>query len=502
MMETVCCVDMGTTQIKVGLVNDSGCVLSSARFPVPKFVKWNGFLSFDTEQYESTVFQAIREARDGCGHLAPRIEAVVLTNQRATFLAVGPDGKPATPALSWQDTSSHGAMDRWAQKFGKNRFTEITGLPPSALWSLPKILRLKGLDGIPGLEWTPFVLLHDYVLHRLGAGRFLSDPSNASVTGLMDLSRRAWSTEILDACGLSETQLPVLVPAGSRAGTVSEEASRRTGIAAGTPLIVGGGDQQCSALGSGTLTPGDVSLCLGTAGVVSCPMEQPVTDSKGDFHCTAHVVEDRWVLEGIHNAFSSTTCRVSEILGCETPEGLEQLASAASPGSSGLFFLPFLAGIGSPDFDSRMTGTLLGIRQNHARCDVARAALEGICLEMRRILHAVERHTEVRRLLVSGGGLTGPVSRDIFARILRQDIVEIENRDTSLTGAAMLAWRGVGRFDTLEAAVACLPAAVGGSVQEARGSDEYDEIYERYCAVVEKARGAFGSPCGETTSGE
>jgi hypothetical protein len=78
MMETVCCVDMGTTQIKVGLVNDSGCVLSSARFPVPEFVKWNGFLSFDTEQYESTVFQAIREARDGCGHLAPRIEAVVL----------------------------------------------------------------------------------------------------------------------------------------------------------------------------------------------------------------------------------------------------------------------------------------------------------------------------------------------------------------------------------------------------------------------------------------
>jgi len=114
----------------------------------------------------------------------------------------------------------------------------------------------------------------------------------------------------------------------------------------------------------------------------------------------------------------------------------------------------------------------------------------------------VERYTGVRRLLVSGGGLPGPVSRDIFARVLKREIVEIENRDTSLAGAAMLAWRGVDRFDSLETAVAHMPETAEGSAQEARQPDEYDEIYERYCAVVEKARGAFCSTGKETASGE
>jgi xylulokinase len=500
--ETVCCIDMGTTQIKVALVTDSGCVSSSARSPSPECVTWNGFLSFDAQKYEKRVFETVRKVLDGCRHPTPRIEGVVLTNQRATFLAVGPDGIPTTPALSWQDTSSHDWMEGWVEEFGRDRFAEITGLPPSALWSLSKILRLRSLDTGLALERMQFVLLHDYVLHRLGAGRFFTDPSNASVTGLMDLGRRAWSPEILDGCGLSETQLPSMLPAASLAGAVSEEASQRTNLVEGTPLLVGGGDQQCAALGSGTLTPGEAALCLGTAAVVSCPMEEPLTGLRGEFYCTAHVADDRWVLEGIHNAFSTTILWVSEILECDTAEGFEHLVNAASPGASGVVFLPFLAGIGSPDFDSRATGTFVGLRQGHSRSDLARAALEGVCLEMRRILDAAERYTEVRRLLVSGGGLPGSASREIFGQILDRQIVEIENRDTSLAGAAILAWRGMGRFDALEAAVASLSPAARGAVQPARQSGVYEGIYERYCAVVEKARGALCSLNEETTSAE
>lgn len=503
-MEAVCCIDMGTTRIKVGLVDDHGRVLCSATAPSPDFYPWNAFLAFDVRDYEVRVFQAVREAREGTGRPELRIAAVAVTSQRATFLVLGPDGRPATPAISWQDTSSHAVMNDWVRRFGRDRFTAITGLPPSALWTLSKILRLGRIhEGRPPVPGTRFVLLHDYMLHRLGAQRWVTDPSNASVTGLMDVSVKAWSPPVLEACGLAESHLPEIVSASSPAGAVSAEASRRTGLLEGTPLLVGGGDQQCAALGSGTLTPSEAALCLGSAAVLSCPLDRPAAALHGDFFCTAHAAEGLWLLEGIHNAFSTTIRWTSEMLGCETPEAFERLAGSAAPGAAGVLFLPFLAGIGSPDFDARATGTLLGLRQGHTRGELARAALEGVCLELRRILDAAERYTGPRRLLVSGGGLPGPYSREILARILCRETVEIENPHTSLTGAAMLAWKGAGRFETLEAAVAALSGTARGPVHPAPRGREYAEVYERYCAAVGTALGVWhGAGAGTTASRE
>jgi len=494
MTEAVCCIDMGTTRIKAALVDDGGRLLSSARVRAPPCGPWNGFLSFDVAAYEAGVFQALRETLAPAGARAARVAAVAVTGQRATVLGVGPDGVPLTPALSWQDTSSQACLDAWARRFGRDRFAGITGLPPGALWSLPKLLRLRSLaTGLP-FESTRFVLLHDRVLHGLGAPRFVTDPSNASVTGLMDLASRVWSAEILDAAGLSEAQLPAIVPAASPAGAVSREAARRTGLARGTPLVVGGGDQQCAALGSGTLSPGDAALCLGTAAVVSCPLERPAAPPPGGFFCTAHVAPGRWVLEGIQNGFFTSILWMSEMLGCDPREGFDRLAEGAAPGAAGLTFLPFLAGVGSPEFDARATGTLQGLRQTHTRGDLARAALEGICLEMRRILDAAGRHAGVRRLLVSGGGLPGPRSRETLWRALGREMVEIENVDTSLAGAAMLAWRGAGRFESLEAAAAGLGAAAAGPSRPAARDEAYERVYAGYLRAVHQALAGPGGP--------
>ncbi len=110
---------------------------------------------------------------------------------------------------------------------------------------------------------------------------------------------------LIEAAGLSAARLPALRPAGSVAGEISREAAQATGLRPGTQLVLGGGDQQCAALGLGVTEPGEAGVCLGTAAVACCVTDHPVADARGRYSCTAHVLPKRFVLEGIHNTFSS-----------------------------------------------------------------------------------------------------------------------------------------------------------------------------------------------------
>jgi sugar (pentulose or hexulose) kinase len=480
---------MGTSQIKAGLLDERGEIRSISKKPNPAAETWNGFLGFDADACLRTVYETIRDAVDQTE--GAQVEALSLTNQRATVVPVGKEGQTLCPALSWQDTSSGDAVDAFMSRFGADRFTQLTGLPPSVLWSLAKVLRLKADLTDVFRSASRFVLLHDFVLKGLGADRFVTDPSNASVSGFMDVKSLAWSGEILEAAGLREGHLPELVPSGGRAGELDTTAAAATGLPRGTPLIVGGGDQQCSTLGVGAVRPGDAGLCLGTAAVVSCPVDHPITEAGGEFFCTAHAAPGAWVLEGIHNAFGSSALWVAAAIGCESLKELDAIAAGSVPGAHGVVFLPFMSGIGSPEYDAKTAGTVYGLRLSSTKEDLARAAIEGTSFEMRRILDALDRYANVGSLLVGGGRLAGPTANQALADILDRELVMVEGRDTTLLGAAALAWVGAGRYDDVVQALERMAAKAGEHIGPGPARDRYRDLYEAYCRFVDSARSSY-----------
>lgn len=487
MSEWVCGVDMGTTTVKATLMDAEGRVAGLAHAPAPPLAVWHGFLSFDAEAHQQVVFDVVRRTLASTGAAPARVVALALCSQRATVVPIRPDGLAAGPALSWQDVSGDADMQAFVGRFGREAFLNVTGLPPSVLWSLAKCLRLRRewpAFANPGLR---FATLHDYVLSRFGSDGLLTDASNASVTGLMDTRTRSWSDPLLAAAGMSRAQWPEIRPAASPAGRCSPGAAAASGLSAGTPLVVGGGDQQCATLGAGALDVGDAALCLGTAAVISCPLRAPVVRHGGGFFCTAHVVPDRWVLEGLHASFSGAVQWAMRALGCESGPDFDAWVAAAPPGADGAVFLPFLAGAASPDFDASRRASFAGLGLAHTRAHLARAVVEGISCDLRRILDAAAQWAPMRRLLVSGGGLPGPASRQVFASLVGYPMHLAEDPQTTQLGAAMLAWTGAGKYNSLAAAAACM-AAPFSAPAAAAPAGHADAVWQAYIRRLNAAR--------------
>jgi xylulokinase len=449
MIEHVCSLDLGTTHIKAALVDAEGTITAMHRLDAPPCITDTGGFEFDADEYVDRVRTCIAHVLER----VPRgsVAAVTSSSQRATVVPVGRDGLASAPALSWQDGRGERAIARVVEPIGARRYAEITGLPPSALWTLAKVLWLR--EAAPRRAAARFALLNDYVLARLGSDGLVTDSSNASLTGMLDLSSLRWSAEVLGLAGVEAEQLPEVRPPASRAGVVSREASEATGLPAGTPLVLGGGDQQCAALGAGACDPGDAALCVGTAAVASCPTDAPTFDDRGRWFCTAHVVPGRWVLEGIHNAFGSSIGWVCDLLGLAGPAELESLAARDDGPSGDVVFLPFLAGIGSPDFDASAAGALTGLRLPVTRARVARAVLEGVGLEVRRILDSMAERVSTRRLRIVGGA-SGTLASQVLADMTGRSLGVSPVAEASLLGAAVLAWTEAGRFESVRAGAA------------------------------------------------
>jgi len=492
MEETVCCIDVGTTRLKVALLGPDGGIRALASAPMQACADPDDRFKFDAEYGYGLVCSLINQALKQWGEDPRRVAAITVTGQRATIVPTGADGLACGRAISWQDPGPGPAIDRFMNDFNPARFRRITGLPPSSLWSLGKILRMKEADPELFAATSRFALVHDYILHHLGARELIADYSNASVSGLFDLESMDWSDEILAAVGITESRLPRLAPAGSRVGVVDEAAAAATGLLPGTPLVMGGGDQECAALGGGAIDPGQAFFNLGTAAVLSCPVDAPAFDETGEFFCSVHVVPGRWVIEGIHNCFSGSLTWLAETLGLKTIPELETLLTTKPANLPGVLFLPFLAGIGSPDYDADVRGALVDLQLNHTPADIARGVVEGIILETRRILDAVEARVSIRQLVI--GGMTGMhhFLLQVMADLCRRQVYAVSSPEITLTGAAILAWAGINRFESISAGSRALSAAGGCTVETGPGGRVADERYRHYLDWVQLAKSGCG----------
>ena len=252
-------IDVGSTRVKALVVDLDGRELSGGHVETPWRITSSGAEAAPEDIYEA-VLAATRSALAGASDR--RVLGVGVTGMAEALALLGGRGRAVAPAIAWYDGRGEQERDELEQQFGADRFTSLTGLPVSTTASIVKLRWIR--RHVPGAAAALCALsVPEYIAHRLGGMR-AAELSLASRTGLLDVGRARWATELFEWAGLSESLFPAALPAGSLLGTVVDPPVGLSQLR-GAAIAMGGQDHQCAAVGAGVLSPQEVLNSCGTA---------------------------------------------------------------------------------------------------------------------------------------------------------------------------------------------------------------------------------------------
>ena len=402
------------------------------------------------ENWWDAARQAIRGVLAQAGISGDQVRGVGLSGQMHGLVILDDANEVIRPALIWCDQRSQPQVDAINRTLGRDYVLKYTANPVLTGFTLPKLLWVRDNEPRAFERVRHLLLPKDYVRYML-TGEYASDVSDASGTSLFDVVHRRWSFEMMDGLGLDRSILPTCHESSDVTGLVTAAAATATGLAAGTPVVGGGGDQASSAVGNGIVEPGIVSCTIGTSGVVFAHMEEVAYDPAGRVHTFCHAVRGRWHVMGVtQGAGLSLQWFRNQLAPGEEYDALTATAALAPAGAQGLFWLPYLMGERTPHLDATALGGWIGLTARHRRADLIRAVLEGVSYSQRDCLDIIEDlGVAVRSVRASGGGARSPFWRQLLADILDKPVVTLETQEGSAYGAALLALAGAGEYGSV-----------------------------------------------------
>ncbi len=486
MSSFVAAVDCGTTAVKSAIIGLHGELKGFSRRDTPCIQAPGGRIENDPRAMFLACCGAIRSALKRSGVRPGTVAGMAIANQRATVLCIGADGAVLGNALSWQDMRGTAQIEALRARVPDPEYYAITGLPNHAVFTLAKLLWVKEEDPDRYRRTARFVLVQDYLLKELGCDDYVCDRSNASLTGLLDGKTLTWSQVLLAAAGLERARFSELVPSGTPVGKLSRQAARLTGLLEGTPLVSGGGDQQCAGVGAGAVTPGVVEITLGTAAVPLCCSPAAVRDSERRVMCCVHAVPGQWNVEGLQNSAGSCL----EWLGRVTQDG-KRLSRAffgqvgnVEPGAGGVLFYPYLAGDSAPHWSPDARGVFWGLSLASGKADLARAIMEGVSLQTREVLDVfASLGIPVLEIRLTGGCTAIAEWNQIQADLFGRPVSTLDNPEATLVGAAILAAKGVGAFSSVAAAARRMVGIRKTYQPERERTAQYDTLSRKFRAI-------------------
>jgi xylulokinase len=406
------------------------------------------------EQDPLDWWRAAREAIRGvlieAGASGRDVQGIGLSGQMHGLVILDKDSKVIRPALIWCDQRSQPQVDWINQTVGRDNVLAWTANPVLTGFTLPKLIWVRDNEPANFERVRKMLLPKDYIRFRL-TGEFSSEVSDASGTSLFDVVNRRWSWEMMDALRLDRGILPPVVESSEVTGRITPEVAAETGLAAGTPVVGGGGDQASSAVGNGIVEPGIVSCTLGTSGVVFAHMEKVAYDKPGRVHTFCHAVKGKWHVMGVtQGAGLSLQWFRNQLAPGADYDTLTAEAATAPAGSQGLFWLPYLMGERTPHLDAAARGGWVGITAKHTRADLIRSLIEGVSYSQKDCLSIIEDlGIAVRSVRASGGGAKSAFWRQLLADIFEKPVVRLETQEGSAYGAALLALAGTGAYGSV-----------------------------------------------------
>jgi xylulokinase len=437
-------IDVGTTAAKGIAIDTAGTVLARAEHEYPLDTPRPGWAEQDPEDWWRASEAVLAQLADGAGTPA----GIGLSGQMHGLVALDGSDRVLRPAILWNDQRTGVECREIEEIVGFERLIELTGNRALPGFTAPKLLWMRRHEPDLWRRVSRVMLPKDYVRLRL-CGVHATDVSDASGTLLLDVARRAWSGDVLDALELDPAMLGPVLESAVSPGTA------RIG-AADVPVAAGAGDQAAGALGVGVARPGALSVALGTSGVVFAAGDRFAADPLGRVHAFCHARPASWHVMGVMLSAAGSLAWTRDLL---DPGGdFEALVAGAerwAPGAEGLTFLPYLAGERTPHADPDARGAFVGLGLRHDRGAVVRAVLEGVAYGLRDSLDLVRAlGIEAPQGRVSGGGARSELWLRIIASALELPLQRVAVEEGAAFGAAILGAVAGGVFGDVDEAIA------------------------------------------------
>jgi xylulokinase len=487
-------IDSSTTATKALLMDERGDVLGVAsseytyETPHPLWSEQEPSL-----WWQGTV-QSIRDVLNKTGVDASQVKGIGLTGQMHGLVLLDENGGVLRPAILWNDQRTASQCDAIRFKLGREKLIQITGNDALTGFTAPKILWVQEHEPEIWKRARHILLPKDYVRYKL-TGIFGMDKADGAGTILFDLAKRDWSVDVLSALEIPAKYLPPTFEGTDATGELTASAAQELGLLADIPVFGGGGDQAASAVGTGAVHAGVVSVSLGTSGVVFAATDSPVIEPNGRLHAFCHSVPGKWHLMGVMlSAAGSLRWHRDTFAPNTTYDDLLEPAAQISAGSNGLFFLPYLTGERTPHPDPLARGAFIGLTVRHSLPHLTRSVLEGVSFGLRDSFELMKGAglKGVTQVRVTGGGARSPLWRQILADVLQAEVVTVNTTEGAAYGAALLAATGAGVFPSVGSACDTT-IRITGSINPGNDQAAYNRLYPLYQGLYPMLKPAFNA---------
>ncbi len=444
-MPHILALDQGTTSSRAIVFDEAGNIVSIAQQEFQQYYPHPAWVEHDPEEIWQSQLAVAQEALQRARLQPADIAALGITNQRETIILWDRQtGQPIHPAIVWQDRRTADMCQRLRSAGCEAMVTEKTGLLCDPYFSGTKITWL--LDNVPGARAKADAgelaagTVDCWLVHKLtGGARHVTDVTNAGRTLLMNIHTCEWDEELLACFNVPRSILPEICPSSEVYAKVAGDLPL-----AGIAIAGMAGDQHAALFGQGCFTPGMAKNTYGTGCFALMNTGTEVVPSKHRLLSTvAWRMDDKtlYALEGSIFVAGALVGWLRDGLGIiQSSADVEPLA-ASVPSTDGVYLVPALAGLGAPHWDPHARGMLIGLTRGTTAAHIARAALEGIALEVADIIEAMHSDAAcaLTELRVDGGASTNNLLMQIQADLLQVPVVRPAVTETTALGAAYLA---------------------------------------------------------------
>jgi xylulokinase len=495
-------IDIGTSGTKSVLFDVHGVVLASSMEEYPMYQPHNGWAEQDPEDWWNATVHTCREVLRTSGINASEIKGIGLSGQMHGLVMLNQNSDVLRDSIIWCDQRTGEECLQITNLVGAEKLIQITANPALTGFTASKILWVRNHEPALYSRCTKILLPKDYIRYKL-TGEFATDVSDASGMQLLDVKERAWSLEVLNDLNIDPSLLATVYESPEITGKITKIAAEQTGLAEGTIVVGGAGDNAAAAVGMGVVEDEKAFTTIGTSGVVYAHTSEMKLDLLGRVHTFCCAVPGEWHVMGVTQAaglslqwfkinFCADEIKEAEQEQKDPYEIMTAEASEVPLGSDKLIYAPYLMGERTPHLDPDCRGVFFGLTASHKRAHMIRAIMEGVSFSLTDCVKIIqEMGIEFKDMLVCGGGGRSKLWRSMIADTMDMSVKITGASEGPALGAAILAGVGAGVFSSVNEGCKSIVRYAANEKPNKKNHLKYMAFYSIYRNLYKVLRNEF-----------
>lgn len=477
-------IDLGTSSVKLLLVDEKGNILKTATREYPLIFPQDGWSEQEPFHWKNGTLAALEEILTGVDRSLVR--GIGVAGQMHGLVVLDENDDVIRPAILWNDGRTHKEVDYLNNTVGKNKLSEYTGNIAFAGFTAPKILWMKENEPENFKKIRKIMLPKDYINYIL-TGVHATDYSDASGMLLLDVKNKCWSKDMLDICSVNADMMPALYESFDVIGKVKDEFNLPEAV-----VVAGAGDNAAAAIGTGTVGNGRCNISVGTSGTVFISSDSFGVDEFNSLHSFCHA-DGKYHLMGCMLSAASCNKWFSEEILKENDFGaLQKDITEEKLGNNSIYFLPYLMGERSPINDTDARGTFTGLSLDTKREDMVLAVLEGVAFAIRDSFEVARGlGLDITESCLVGGGAKSPLWRKIIANVLGIKLNILKTEQGPGMGGAILAMVGDKKYASVNEAARELLTICETVTPDEKLCALYENRYNKYREIYPALKSVF-----------